>query len=228
MNASVFIVIPCFNEDTRIERVLDSIEPYQHTIILVDDGSTIPVKSFLKKRNRLVILRHELNLGQGAALETGMEYARRNQADFVIHFDADGQHPQDMIPVLLNEIMKNDVDVILCSRFINPALNSSMPTKRKYLLKFAILFNFCLTGLKLTDAHNGLRILNAKALKAISLKENRMAHATEILFQIKKHQLRFKEIETHITYTAETMQKGQKSVDAIGVALDIIKRRILK
>ena len=193
-------------------------------IILVDDGSDTHIGKLVGDKN-VHVLRHPINLGQGAALETGMEYARRHAADAVIHFDADGQHDASDIPAFLDAL--KDADLVIGSRFLTINSMSQVPIMRRLLLKMARFVNFIFCHIWLSDAHNGFRALNRKALNAICIKENRMAHASEILILAKKAKLRIKEVPTTIRYTDYSRQKGQKWYNSINIFIDLILNQFM-
>jgi polyprenyl-phospho-N-acetylgalactosaminyl synthase len=170
-------------------------------------------------------LRHEINLGQGAALQTGTEYALEQGADFIVHFDADGQHQSSDIPNLLLPILNNDCDVVFGSRFINRNVNT-VPVPKRIFIHFARYIHSFLTGLLLTDAHNGLRALNKKAASMLHITENRMGHASELLFLITKHQLRLQEVAVTVLYTNYSIRKGQSSWNSIRIGFDLFLHKL--
>ncbi len=225
MKKDIFIVIPCYNEGIQLQQaILPLLENY--TVVLVDDGSKTDVWCLVKDLP-ITYLRHELNLGQGAALQTGTEYAIRQNAKIIVHFDADGQHQYTDIPHMIAPILNNEVEIVLGSRFLNKEHERQIPTTRRYVLKIAILVNFVFTGMWLTDAHNGFRAMSIKAAKAMEITENRMAHATEILQLIKDSKLKYKEAPTFIKYTEYSKQKGQSSLNAINIFLDLVIKKII-
>ena len=216
------VIVPVFNEGPILAQVVKSLLEHAYTVVVVDDGSAKPVTGL-----PVTILRHRVNLGQGAALQTGFAYARNLHPDVVITFDADGQHLVEDIALLLAPLINGEADVALGSRFL-PDSATQLPLAKKLVLQLARFINFMLSGVLLSDAHNGLRALNAKALSSITLTENRMAHASEILFEIKKHGLRYKEIPVHIKYTDYSKQKGQSARDSIKVLFDIVLHKLFK
>ncbi len=225
MFKDVYIIIPCYNEQSVLRQTLSELLSLGARVLLVDDGSAIPVHELLADLP-LTVLRHPLNLGQGAALQTGMDYALQHGARAAIHFDADGQHQATDIPRFL-EALDEGADVVLGSRFLRQEDSDSLPRKRRLLLQGARLINLLFTGLWLSDAHNGFRALNQRAMQAIRLRENRMAHASEILSQIRQHGLKVKEIPTRISYTEYSVRKGQKLGNSLNILLDLILRKLL-
>jgi polyprenyl-phospho-N-acetylgalactosaminyl synthase len=224
MNETIFVIVPCFNEMGVIRETLRPLLDRGYCVIVVDDGSE---RDLFSQIGDLPIhyLRHEINLGQGAALQTGMDYSLERGADIVVHFDADGQHRAQDIPILVAPIVENRADVALGSRFLSETDAAAVPIVRRLVLKTARLINLLFTGMWLTDAHNGLRVLNRKALAKIRITENRMAHATEIIRLIKINDLRCCERATHVVYTPYSRKKGQTMLGAVNIFFDLILNR---
>ena len=223
----VFIVIPVYNEDKFIlTKVIENLLPLAYTIVIIDDGSVTNVKNILPPLP-VHILTHAVNLGQGAALQTGFAFAISHNADVIISFDADGQHFAGDIEHLLLPVFNNETDVVLGSRFL-PGNKEKIPLIKKIILHLARFINFIFTGLLLSDAHNGLRVFNKKAIAAIHLTENRMAHASEILFEIKKNKLRYKELPVQIHYSNYATKKGQSAAAGIQVLFDLVLHKFFK
>ncbi len=227
-NREVFVIIPSYNEEVRVVR--QTVLPLLargYTIVVVDDGS---LRDNFMDLSDLPIcyIRHSVNLGQGAALQTGMEFAKQQGAGLVVHFDADGQHPTDGLEQLLTPLRQGIADVVLGSRFLRKEDEKNIPLIRKIVLLAARAVNGIFTGMWLTDAHNGLRALNQQALAEIHLTENRQAHATEILYQIRRNRLRAVEVASSITYTTYSKGKGQSSLNAFSVLVDLILNKLFK
>lgn len=225
-NPSIVVVIPAYNEASVLEETIRQLLNASYTVVVVDDGSTPSLKERLHPFS-IHYLRHRVNLGQGAALQTGFRYAQTLQPKVVISFDADGQHDPADIPALAAPILADEVDIVLGSRFLEKG-SDSLPAARRKLLGIARLVNGLLTGLWLSDAHNGLRALGPKALEEINLQENRMAHASEILLEIRKHGWRRKEIGVNIRYTDYSKQKGQSGWDSIRIVFDLLLHKLFQ
>jgi hypothetical protein len=164
-------------------------------------------------------------MGQGAALQTGISVALKRKGEYMVTFDADGQHDVNDIEGMLQKLKEGQFDIILGSRFL-PGAGGNIRTVRKLLLKVACYLNYVFTGILLTDAHNGLRVMNRNAAERIHLKENRMAHATEILKEIKKHSLKFGEFPVHIHYSDYSKKKGQSLLNSVRIFFDLIMNKI--
>ncbi|MEM6348531.1 MAG: glycosyltransferase family 2 protein [Bacteroidota bacterium] len=221
--ARICLIIPAYNEATVVVPLLSSLLKLGYQVVLVDDGSTDNTKAILSD-HAIHYLRHRINLGQGAALQTGMQYAKGLEADYFVHFDADAQHDPKEIPKLIAPLVEDKADICLGSRFMQA--QNEVPFSKRLVLKGAILINALFTGLWLSDAHNGFRAMNRKALEAICLREAGMAHATEILSEIKRNQLRYEEVAVHISYHGYAKEKGQSIWNAFNILSDLIIRKI--
>lgn len=218
---SVFIVIPAYNEQKRIEQVIKDLLTFGYeNIVVINDGSTDQTEQIIKKYP-VHFLEHAINLGQGAALSTGTQYALEQGAEIIIHFDSDGQHQAQEIKKFVAKI-KEGHDAVLGSRFLHE--KQHIPWSKKYfILKPAIWVNFLLTGLKLSDAHNGFRALNRQAAQKIRITQNRMAHNTEIPAEINFHNLKYTEIPVEIKY----FEYGQNWKSGIKIIFDLLKQLII-
>lgn len=223
---TIYVVIPAYNESTTISSVIQQLLSYQYNLVIVDDGSVSTLYPLLKGLP-VHFLRHSVNLGQGAALQTGIEYSLSQKAQYIITFDADGQHDPKDINKLVGTLMDQNLDIVLGSRFIEGAVHN-MPRRRKMLLYLARYLNYSFTGVMLTDAHNGLRAMTQTAALKLQIIENRMAHATEILSQIKKNKLRYTEVPVTVHYTDYARQKGQTVWNSFRIFFDLLLSKIFR
>lgn len=223
----VFLVIPAYNEGRMIARTLRPLVAAGYSIVVVDDCSR---DNTWRRLAGLPVyrLRHPFNLGQGAALQTGMSFALQQGARYLVHFDADGQHSPEDLPGLLQPVLSGQADVVLGSRFLREEDWRAVPPARRLLLKAAIWVNWLLTGVMLSDAHNGARAFTSAAARKIHLRENGFAHATEILSQIKAARLRVVERPTRIRYTDYSKLKGQRAWQAVDIFVDLVIRRLMR
>jgi glycosyltransferase involved in cell wall biosynthesis len=219
----IWVVIAAYNEAPVIADVVAGVIRAGYRVVVVDDGSRDRTGDAAAEAGAVVV-RHPINLGQGAALQTGIEYALREDADFVVTFDADGQHRTTDIAGLIAALHAHGADFALGSRFLGGSLNQ--PLSRRILLRLATLFTRLTTGLSVTDTHNGLRAMTRKGASAIKLRQNRMAHASEILHQIAECGFKFVEAPVTIEYSAYSLGKGQTVGDALVILTDLFARRL--
>ena len=219
----VWIIIPAFNEGKRIGRVLDGLRDEWPNIVVVDDCSTDDTSREVASRP-VKLLRHILNLGQGAALQTGLRYALQQGAEYLVTFDADGQHRADDLKALLLPLIDGQVDFTLGSRFLGGTVG--MPASRRLVLRLAVLFTRITSGVRLTDAHNGFRAMTRRGASRIGITMNRMEHASQIIDQIHASGLPYVEVPVVVEYTADTLAKGQRSSAALKMAATLMMEKI--
>lgn len=221
---NVWIVIPAYNEAASIAAVVASLRRlgYWH-VCVVDDGSADETGA-LALRCGADVLEHVVNLGQGAALQTGIEYALANGAEYICTFDADGQHSPQSIGNLLKALERSHADVVLGSRFLGS--QCAVPFSRRILLRAALAFTRLHARLRVTDTHNGLRAFTRLAAQAIKIEQPQMAHASEILQKIGEAKLKFVEVPVDIVYTQYSRTKGQSGFDSVKIILDLLYRSI--
>ena len=216
---SVFVVIPALNEASVVGDVIEQVRRVCPNVVLVNDGSSDETALRARLAGARVIS-HAINLGQGAALQTGITYALRLGASHIVTFDADGQHDPKQIPSLIQSLDDNGADVALGTRFKGSTID--MPMARRLLLQAACWVNFALTGLRLSDAHNGLRAFTRAAAERLRLRQAGMAHATEIVAQVARLQLKYVEVPVTIRYTAYSLAKGQKLSNSVHILVDLL------
>jgi len=219
----IWVVIAAYNEAQVIARVVTGVSQRNYRVVVVDDGSRDATGPVAAKAGATV-LRHPVNLGQGAALQTGIEYALGRDADYIVTFDADGQHRAEDIAGLIDALTKHGADFALGSRFLGGAID--LPRARRMLLKAATWFTRASTGLHLTDTHNGLRAMTRRGASRIALRQNRMAHASELLGQIAQSGLGYVEVPVTIEYSAYSLAKGQKLSDSLAILIDLSAQRL--
>jgi polyprenyl-phospho-N-acetylgalactosaminyl synthase len=221
----VWVICPAYNEGTTIERVVTSVRQVGLNVVVVDDGSTDSTCE-QGARAGAAVVRHPINLGQGAALKTGIDYALAQGADILVTFDADGQHRVSDIPVMVDVLVRERADFALGSRFLNQS--PTTPITRRVLLWGATLFTRVTTGLRLTDTHNGLRAFTRRGAAALRLRQNRMAHASEILADVAASNLPYVEVPVTVDYTPYSLAKGQRGGDFVVILLDLFARRLCR
>jgi glycosyltransferase involved in cell wall biosynthesis len=208
-HADVVVVVPAYNEEQRVASVVSGLRQHFATVVCVDDGSADATAELARAAGARVV-RHPTNLGQGAALQTG--------------FDSDGQHRVEDALALLQTARETAVDVVLGSRFLTPG--TAVPAARRVVLRAGIAFTRATTGLRVTDTHNGLRVLSRSAVQAIELTLPDMAHASQLLEIIAMRGLTWTEAPVVIDYTDTGRRAGQSNVNALNIVFDLALERL--
>ncbi len=231
LSSEIVFLVRVYNEAQVLENTLNSlIQSQKWDILVVNDGSQDDSKNILNAYgDKITVLHHLKNRGWWAALETGFEYLRRyGKNTFVCTFDADWQHQLKDLEKFLDEFQKYpETQVIFWSRFIKKT-NTNVKIIRKIILKLGILFTFFLSNIKLTDAHNGFRVLKKDTLDTLRLTIDGMWYASELIDIIAQKNMKFREVPVDIIYTDYSLSKWQKSTNAINIALTMIWNKFFK
>jgi polyprenyl-phospho-N-acetylgalactosaminyl synthase len=217
----IFCVIPAFNEEKNIATVIDQVKPLVDTVVVVDDSSSDQTASSSAKTG-VVLLKHIINRGQGAALRTGTEYCLKNDADIVVHFDADGQFLSKDIEKVVAPIKNGEAQVVFGSRFLDSAHSSEMPIFKKYfIMPLAKAVNKIFFNINLTDPQSGFRAMSSEAARKINWRQDRMAHCSEIMFEVKKNNFKVKEIPIRVIYHSfgQSFSGGLKILKELFIAM---------
>jgi glycosyltransferase involved in cell wall biosynthesis len=219
----VVFVVPAYNEASSVGEVVEGALWLADQVIVVDDGSTDGTDETAREAGA-VVARHGENLGQGAAIQTGIELGLRLGATHLVTLDADGQHrPEDALR-MVERLDAENLDVVLGTR--GGRRQAGMPLERHLLLRAGLLLSRFTTGLDLTDTHNGLRAFTADAASRLEITQDRMAHASQILARIAEFGLSWAEEPVEVSYSSFTLGKGQSSLAAISIVADLARARL--
>lgn len=225
--ASVWIIVPAFNEAQVIGDVVAELRSAYAHVVCVDDGSSDDTADIALNAGAHVVA-HPVNLGQGAAIQTGVEYARRQPGAAVFAtFDADGQHRVEDLAAMLDRLARGDVDIVIGTRFSNSGAATTPPIKR-VLLRAVAALSPSSRRLGLTDAHNGLRVFNRTVADHLNLAMSGMSHAGEFVKLIDENQWRVAEEPVQILYTDYSLSKGQPLLNGVNIVFDGLLRRRMR
>ena len=219
LSDQTWVVVPLYNEESVIGSVVRGlIDTFPH-VVCVDDGSTDGSAAAAEEAGAVVV-QHPVNLGAGAATRTGLDYALQDsRAQYFVTFDADGQHQLADAVAMTERLAEGDLDILIGSRFLDDRTKPG--AIKRVVLRTAVLFERLSTGIRLTDAHCGLRVLNRNAAEKIEILQNRFAHATELVSEIGRHDLRYAEHPVHVLYTDYSRSKGQSVWNSVNVLSDL-------
>jgi glycosyltransferase involved in cell wall biosynthesis len=219
------VIVAKYDESASVTAVVTGLRERFDTVVCVDDGSSDGCGE-LARRAGATVLTHAVNLGQGAALRTGIDFALADaRLRHFVTFDADGQHRVADAAAMLRTAREGQADVVLGSRFLGTR-PAGMPWTRRMVLRLAVRFTNLTTGLRLTDTHNGLRVLNRRAAERLRFQLAGMAHASELLTGITRNGLSVEEHGVAVLYTAHSLAKGQPSVNAVNIVFDLFVHRL--
>ncbi|MBC3179565.1 glycosyltransferase family 2 protein [Corynebacterium lujinxingii] len=224
--SDTWLIVPCYNEGSVIFDVLSHARETFPNIVAVNDGSRDDSAAQIRAAGAHLV-NHPVNLGQGAAIQTGVEYARAQPgAQFFVTFDADGQHQEKDVVRMIERLRAEPVDILVGTRFAGQD-NSQVPWIKRMVLKTVVMLSPRTRKLGLTDAHNGLRAFNKHVADEMNIRMNGMSHASEIVAMIDKHGWRVSEEPVDILYTEYSMSKGQSLINGVNILADgLVARRL--
>jgi len=223
--AGAFVVVPAYNEAQVIRGVILELLQSFPNVVVVNDGSSDGTAAALSDTGARVVT-HLINLGQGAALQTGITFALEHGASCVVTFDADGQHRVEDAVASVRMLHEGGCDVVCGSRFLGTS--SNIPGMRRIVLKAAAAWSNLVSRTKMTDAHNGLRALSRDAAASLNLSQSGMAHASQIVTQLQKKHMRICEVPVQIRYTAYSLSKGQSLANSVNILADLFIERFVR
>lgn len=226
--SDTWLIVPCYNEGQVIREVLENALQTFPNIVAVNDGSADD-SGLQIHLSGAHLVNHPVNLGQGAAIQTGVEYARAQPgAQYFVTFDADGQHQVKDVVAMVERLRSEPVDIIVGTRFGRPrAEEDQVPLIKRIVLKTVVALSPRTRRLGLTDAHNGLRVFNRTVAEQMNLRMNGMSHASEIVELMDRRGWRVAEQPVDILYTEYSMSKGQSLFNGVNILADsLISKRL--
>lgn len=224
--ADTWLIVPCYNEGQVIQEVLEHARETFPNIVAVNDGSVDNSADAIRAAGAHLV-NHPVNLGQGAAIQTGVEYARAQPgAQYFVTFDADGQHQVKDVVRMVGRLRTEPVDIIVGTRFAGQE-ETQVPWIKRVVLKTVVLLSPRTRRLGLSDAHNGLRAFNKRVADEMNIRMNGMSHASEIVAMIDQKGWRVAEEPVDILYTEYSMSKGQSLINGVNILADgLVARRL--
>lgn len=221
----VFVIVPLFNEERHIASVISGILKENLSLVIVDDGSSDKSLNIVRKiaehnGNKLSVLEHEVNLGKGAAMKTGADFALSKGADWLIFMDSDGQHSASDLQHFLKVIKEGKYEVIFGSR----NLSYGVPLVRYLGNKVASVFVAVLFGVYVSDSICGFRAMSVRAYKKLRWESTGYGVETEMIARVGKKKIGFSEVPVETIYHDSV--KGVTILDALAVFVQVIKWKL--
>jgi len=220
------IIMPVYNEAKVVGDVINTIRKQFDSVICVNDGSSDTSGQIIKDSGA-VLVEHPINLGAGAATQTGIDYALQDvNFKYFVTIDADGQHDVNDAVTMLNYLKTHDLDVVFGSRFTGEVENIGW--LKRHFLKLAAIFSQHASGIKLTDPHIGLRVFNRKFAENLKLTLPDFTHASELIYRVKEGNYKYAEVPVKVTYSDYSKSKGQPMLNAINITADLLFHKMSK
>jgi glycosyltransferase involved in cell wall biosynthesis len=226
MKEDTAVIIPVFNEEKIVLKVIRSVKKYFNVVICVDDGSS-DRSSEVILHSKATLVKHPINLGAGAATQTGIDFALQNkQIKYFVTIDADDQHNIEDALRMLKSLRDNKLDIVFGSRFIGSV--ESISKFKKLFLKTAAIFSARTSGIYLSDPHIGLRVFNRNFAENLNLTLPDFSHASEIIHRVADGKFKYAEVPVHVSYSDYSKSKGQPMLNSVNITTDLFFHRISK
>ncbi len=216
----IFVIVPCYNESCIISTTITALLQQGYKVIVVDDGSNNNCREHFNTMP-VYYLHHVINLGQGAAIQTGIDFALQKEATYLVTFDADGQHDVKDIRRMIDKLEEENLEFVFGSRFLEGA-QTNVDKTRRALLQFSRFTNFFISGALLSDSNNGLRVFTSAAARQIRIKENRRTHSSDLIYQVVKKKIKFGEAPVSVRYSEYSRKKGIQNVEGINIFISML------
>ena len=221
---TIAVVMPAHNEAAVIGSVIanipKTISAMSVVTIVVDDGSSDATAQIARQQGAFVV-RHLTNLGVGAATLTGLEAARKLNADIIVTIDSDGQHDPAEIQHLVETLQEGPFDVVIGSRLLDPA---GMPATRIAANLLLNAITYIVYRKIVSDSQSGFKVFSRSALDAIDLRSAGYEVCSEIIGEVYRNNLRYKSVPVKAVYTQYSKAKGQHFLNGINLILGMLMR----
>ena len=220
----VVVGIPAYNEEHSIARIVIEAQKFADAVIVCDDGSS-DYTAKIAERLGADVIRHEQNLGYGAAIKSLFERALDFGADVLVTLDGDGQHDASEIPRIVKPIVQGAADVVIGSRFMDAHGTAEMPFYRKIGAKLITKLVNSSAKHGVSDSQSGFRAYNRQALERLSLSEAGMGASVQILLEASKQNLKITEVPSTCKYENGDVSTSTQNpiTHGIGVVSSIVR-----
>lgn len=220
-----FVVLPAYNESTRIQPVIESIACKGYNIIIVNDGSsdnTLEVIKESKRKypNRIHIYSLIINRGVGVATQTGFDAVLKFNPKYVVSMDSDGQHSADDLENVIKPLVTGEVQAVIGARPLD-----EMPFSRNFANKIMNLLTRIFYNVNVSDSQTGFRAITLEALKKININAKGYLISSEFIRELHDNKIPFTEVTIKTIYTPETQAKGTNAKEAIKIFIQMLRHQ---
>lgn len=221
----ILVLLPAYNEADSIREVIGDLKKENYpNIVVVDDGSHDETRNTCLDSG-LKVISHRINRGAGAAIQTGIEYARTTSAEFLVIMDADGQHKAEDISLLLRKISGTEAGMVIGNRFENST--NEIPRIRRFYNWIANVITNLPNRKNYKDTQSGFRVLSRDCFEKINLRIDGFGFCSEMIWQVESMKYEILEVPIKVIYTEHSMKKGQNFAVGVRTALNLLFERIL-
>jgi len=220
-----FVVLPAYNEATRIQPVLESIAEKGYNMIIVNDGSsdnTLDVIKQSKRKypNQIHIFSLMINRGVGVATQTGFDAVFKFNPKYVVSMDSDGQHSAEDLDNVITPLVTGQAQAVIGVRPLK-----DMPFTRNFANAVMNLLTRLFYGVNVSDSQTGFRAITIEALRKIEINARGYLISSEFIREVNDNKIPFVEVPIKTIYTPETQAKGTNVTEAFKILLQMIKHQ---
>lgn len=220
-----FVVLPAYNEATRIQPVIESIAEKGYNMIIVNDGSTDNTLNVIKQSkrkypNQIHIFSLMINRGVGVATQTGFDAVFRFNPKYIVSMDSDGQHSADDLDNVITPLVKGDAEAVIGVRPLK-----DMPFSRNFANLVMNLLTKIFYRVDVSDSQTGFRAITVEALRKIDINARGYLISSEFIREVNDNNIPFEEVPIQTIYTPETQAKGTNVFEAFKILVQMIKHQ---
>lgn len=222
---STYVILPAYNEETRIQPVIEEIARRGYKMVIVNDGSSdntlkVIMESQRKYPKSIYIYSHIINRGVGVAMQTGFDAVVRYNPKYVVNMDSDGQHSVDDLEDVLKPLVTGEAQAVIGVRPLE-----DMPLSRNFANAVMNFLTKIFYKVDVSDSQTGFRAITNEALKKININARGYLISSEFIREVNDNDIPFAEVPIETIYTPETQAKGTNIMEAFKILIQMIRHQ---